>query len=332
VAEWGLTLLVVAGVLIWWRWPHEVAAGRAGGAEASVLTRMAAGAQAVHDAIAQADARHAPAWAPERPDTALQRLVEQLVDEENGDTAVVVQHLTSGAAATYNSHTVFPAASLAKVPILVEVHRRLAAGTLRESDLVTITADAITDGAGVLQARAGEQISVAELLSLSVTVSDNVAARLLLRLVGGVEAVNRTMDEMGLRHTRLYADERPNVTDAGDMARLLAWAAAQGVAVPAAAAPVAEAVGEYAPRPRTLAWLLTQPQAQAWVAAGLPAGTLVAHKSGQLPSLRHEAAVIYTPRGPVAVVGLTDHLRDQDEAEAFLGRLARDVYRYFAAR
>jgi beta-lactamase class A len=308
---------------MWWRSSHAVPAGHTTAGELGLLARMASGAQAVHDTVTQADTRRAPVWAPERPDAGLQRLVEQLVDDENGDTAVVVRHLTSGAAATYHAGDVFPAASLAKVPILAEVHRRLAAGTLRESDLVTITADAITDGAGVLQARAGEQISVSELLTLSVTVSDNVAARLLLRQVGGVEAVNKTMDELGLRHTRLYADDRPNVTDADDMARLLAWTAAQG------AAQGATSTGEYAPQPRTLAWLLTQPQAQAWVADGVPVGTLVAHKSGQLPSLRHEAAVIYTPRGPVAVVGLTDRLRDQDEAEAFLAHLAREVYRYF---
>ena len=329
MAEWGLVVLAVGAALIWWRSPHPVATD-AGRADSGLLARMSSGAQAVRDAVAQADVRRAPVWASERPDPELQRLVEQLVDGENGDTAVVVRNLVSGAAAAYHAGDVYPAASLAKVPILAEVYRRLAAGTLRESDLVTITPDAITDGAGVLQARAGEQISVGELLTLSVTVSDNVAARLLLRQVGGVEAVNKTMDELGLRHTRLYADDRPNVTDADDMARLLAWAAAQGAG--AAASPSGGTGGTgmtYAPQPRTLAWLLTQPQAQAWVADGLPAGTLVAHKSGQLPSVRHEAAVIYTARGPVAVVGLTDRLRDQDEAETFLSRLARESYRYF---
>jgi beta-lactamase class A len=56
----------------------------------------------------------------------------------------------------------------------------------------------------------------------------------------------------------------------------------------------------------------------------------VAHKSGQLPSLRHDAGIVYGPRGPYLLVVLTDDLADQDDAEAFLARLSRDVYGYFS--
>jgi beta-lactamase class A len=245
---------------------------------------------------------------------------------------VFVRHLRTGATASLRERDVFPAASLAKLPILVEAYRRLGAGTLRAGDLVAITPDSITDGAGVLQARVGEQVSVGELLQLVVTVSDNVAARLLLRLVGGETAVNRTLDELGLTDTRLYADDRPNVTTAADMGALLGWVATQGQGPLAGAATPPVAAGatlDSAPLAQTLPWLLSLPQAQAWIRRDLPRGAVVAHKSGQLPSLRHEAALVYTPRGPFVVVGLTDQLADQADAEDFLSRLANAVYRHF---
>jgi beta-lactamase class A len=258
----------------------------------------------------------------------LQTLVERLVDDENGSTAVVVRHLRTGASAAYHEHDIFRAASLAKLPILMEVYRRLTAGTLRLDDLLPITPESITDGAGVLQARAGEQIPISELLRLAVTVSDNVAARLLLRHVGGEEAVNRTMAELRLPRTRLYVDDRPNTTAAADMATLLAWSAVSGTAFGGGRERAGTVMAT--PAANTLAALLALPQAQAWLAGGVPRGVPVAHKSGQFPSLRHDAALVFASRGPYIVVGLTDELASQDDAEAFLVQLSRQVYTYFS--
>jgi beta-lactamase class A len=79
-----------------------------------------------------------------------------------------------------------------------------------------------------------------------------------------------------------------------------------------------------------LADLLSLPQAQAWVRERLPRSVVVAHKSGQLPGVRHEAAVLSAPRGPIVVVGLTSDLADQDAAESFLARLGKEVYDHLA--
>lgn len=255
-----------------------------------------------------------------RTDAALQALIEGLVDEENGETAIAVRNLRSGATAAVNDRQVFPAASLAKVPILYEVYRQLEAGKLRRDTPVTITGDAIADGSGVLQAREGDRLTVDELLDLAVEVSDNTAARVLMREVGGVDAINRAMADLGLSHTRLYSDSRPNTTTAGEMALLLAAVAARAGSPQAAATPTTN----------SLAALLVLPQAQAWLTLGVPRGVTVAHKSGQLPNLRHDAAVVYAARGPYIVVGLTDHLADQGDGEAFLAHLSRAVYEYFA--
>ncbi|MGH2367671.1 MAG: serine hydrolase, partial [Chloroflexota bacterium] len=243
--------------------------------------------------------------------------------------AIVVRHLRTGASATYHERDLYPSASIAKLPILVETFRQLDAGTLRLDERVTITADAITGGAGVLQAREGEQLPISELLRLAVGVSDNVAARLLLQRVGGIEAVNHTLAGLGLVQTRLYADDRPNTTTAAETAALLAWLATR----PAGGAHVSGAGSlPAAPLANTLPALLARPQAQAWLARGVPRGVPVAHKSGQLPSVRHDAGIVYAPRGPYVLVALTSHLADQDDAEVFLANLSRRVYEYFSSR
>jgi beta-lactamase class A len=261
-----------------------------------------------------------------RPDAALQGLVERVVDADNGSSGFVVRHLVSGATATYHDRDVFRSASLAKVPILVETFRQLAAGSMRPDETLLVTADSITDGAGVLQGRVGERISVAELLRLSVSVSDNVAARLLMQRAGGVDAVNRTMASLGLTQTRLYADDRPNTTTASEMATLMTWIATRTPLGTTRGAPARLAA---LPVQNSLAALLSMSQAQSWLTDGVPKDILVSHKSGQLPGARHDAGVVYAPGGPYVVVVLTDDLADQGDAEAFIGDVNRVVYDYF---
>src|SRR5262249_30616460 len=158
----------------------------------------------------------------------------------------------------------FRSASLAKVPILIETFRQLAAGRLRPDELLTVTADSITDGAGVLQGRGGDRLAVAERLNLPVSVHDHAAAPPLVRRRGGVDAVNRTMAAMGANQTRLYADDRPNTTSAADMAALLAWIATRAPVASGAAPGAGAALGD-APVSGTLASLMALSQAQSWI-------------------------------------------------------------------
>ncbi len=283
------------------------------------------------------DSGTAAALPAPRPDAVLQAVVERTIDPRNGTAAVFVRHLRTGASAGLREDMLFPSASLAKVPILVEVYRQLATGVLRQDETILITAGSITDGAGVLQARVGERLRVSELLRLSVSVSDNVAARLLLQRAGGVEAVNRTMVNLGLSQTRLYADDRPNTTSAAEMASLLAWMATWTPTSPTGRPASSRASGGTAalparPLPDALAALLALPQNQAWLAQGVPASVPVAHKSGQLPNVRHDAGIVYAPNNPYVVVVLTDDLAHQGDAEDTIMTLSRRVFEHFSRR
>jgi beta-lactamase class A len=325
-------VLVVAAVLGWRWWtgravppapaiPHQIAAGAPAAPPAPNAPAVATlpGGSLLENSL--------PALPGDRPDPALQAIVDGAIDQQNGTAGVLVRQLSTGASAAYHDRDVFRSASVAKVPILVETYRQLAAGTLRADEQLLITEESITDGSGVLQARAGDRLTVAELLRLSVSVSDNTAARMLLQRAGGEVAVNRTMAALGLSQTRLYADDRPNTTSAADMAALMSWIATRSS--PFDSRPPAVGGG---PGPDTLASLLALSQAQAWLADGLPRGVPVAHKSGQLPGLRNEAGVIYGPGGPYVVVVLTDDLADQGEAETLIADLGRAVYDHFSRR
>ncbi len=349
----SLALLLSLFGCRWWVARPQAGVGAGAPAPPPAVPPAPAGAPALEGASLLLAAP--PAVPPAHPDPALQAVVERAAGTGNGRAAIVVRHLVSGASASANESEVYRSASLAKVPVLVEAYRQLAAGTLRADEALPITEDSITDGAGVLQARAGERIPVSELLRLSVSVSDNTAARLLLQRVGGVEAVNRTLGALGLTHTRLYADDRPNTTTAAEMGALLSWIAtrtppgqpargpapgpsppgqpASGPATPGT--PPGASAGPTrlppAPAAQSLAALLALSQDQDWLTERLPQGVAVAHKSGQLPGLRHDAGIVYGPGGPFVVVVLTDDLANQGEAERAIAALTRRLHDHFQA-
>lgn len=76
--------------------------------------------------------------------------------------------------------------------------------------------------------------------------------------------------------------------------------------------------------------LLSRKQQAAWLPNLLPSGATVAHKSGELPGVRHDAGVVYDPGGRqfVAVVLISD-LSDYSGAAETIARVARTAYDYF---
>jgi len=205
-----------------------------------------------------------------------------------------VRNLTTGAGAGLSADRRFPAASLSKLPVMVEVFKQQRLRRFSWDDQLSVSRDQWTDGSRVLQARVGESLRIKELLRLMIVESDNIAANMLLDLVG-VTNVNQTIDAMGLHNTRvidrLKETNLPSTTPE-DMGRLLEIIATGRL--------VDAQTSEEAVR------LLERNQAQTWLADGLPWWGKLAHKWGDLPNARHDAGTIYTPRNQTAPLVLTD--------------------------
>jgi len=69
----------------------------------------------------------------------------------------------------------------------------------------------------------------------------------------------------------------------------------------------------------------------------VPAGTVVAHKTGSVDASKTDAGIIYLKSGPVAVCVLTDGNDDKrwvldNAAQVLIGKIAREVYDHFAEK
>jgi beta-lactamase class A len=234
----------------------------------------------------------------------------------HGRLALAAIDLHSGATASVDSARVYPAASLFKLPILMAVLDLEDSGQLDPNRMLEIQPDDWTDGSGVLQARVGDRLSVRELTRLMIQDSDNIAALVLLDVVGAA-GTNQVSERLGLQATRVVdhraGETGDHTTSASDMAHLL-FDLATGEAIN-------QRVSEQA------LGLLETRQSVSWLGADLPFWVQVAHKWGDLPEARHDAGIVFSPRGSFVLVVLTEEASPEEAAQV-IARASRATYDY----
>ncbi len=203
----------------------------------------------------------------------------------------------------------FVAASLYKLGILVEAENRVEARTSSYADPVTIEPEDITED-GSFEV-AGTTISLEDALEAMITVSDNGTALALWRLLGPPN-INATLARAGIEglHVAL-SDEEDNVATPRAVGTLFTLLARRQLISPAAS-------------DRMLARLERQ-RINDRLPSQLPAGVVVAHKTGNLSGVTHDAGVIYTASGPRVVVAMTREAAEED-ADRFIGTVGSVVF------
>lgn len=213
----------------------------------------------------------------------------------------------------------FQAASLYKLGVAAEAFRQKKAGTLNFKDSLTITRESLAEGDTLFAAGdIGRKITIGEAVDFMITRSSNVAAILLLNRVEA-GSVNTMFTALGMPDTRLL--ERPfrniygnakNQTTPRDMAHYFLLLL-RGKVVDAESS-------------KAIITLLLRQQIDDRLPAALPKGAPVAHKTGNLVGVVHDAGIIYTPTGPVIVVGMSQDPPSEDEATATIVQLGRVTY------
>jgi hypothetical protein len=130
--------------------------------------------------------------------------LQEIAASTRGVIGLFVLDPASGDTFAVNEHVPFPQASAIKIPVLMEVYKQAGEGKFKLSDENCITREEKAVGGGILS-HLGDgtvRMSIHDLCVLMIMVSDNTATNILIDLVG-IENVNRTLESLGLRHTRL---------------------------------------------------------------------------------------------------------------------------------
>ena len=254
--------------------------------------------------------------APDYLDAGLQNILDNALDGVPGNWAVSVKKLDTGQYAAVNGRTQTVTASLYKLFVFYAVMRQRKLGTLSLDDTVTITdADAAYDvSIGQLNWNIGDQVKISTLIDRMITVSDNTAAVALVYYIGA-DTVNDSLQRLGLTNTSINFSGGDNLTTAAEYSRLLELIATDQVL------------------DRDSCYYMIQvllgQQLNDLLPAGLPNGTPIAHKTGTLDNMLHDAGIVYGPTGPYVITLLSWNLDDYSTAQNLMPQLSRAVYHYF---
>jgi beta-lactamase class A len=151
-------------------------------------------------------ARSQPAFQQPPPSTPLARLqanVERITRSVNAKWGIYVKCLETGEEIAISPDETMDTMSVIKIPLMAEVFRQIETGKFALSDRVTLRDSDKRPGTGVIRSLdAGASLTIKDLITLMIIVSDNSATDMLFEKVGGVEPVNKLMATYGLNTIR----------------------------------------------------------------------------------------------------------------------------------
>lgn len=141
----------------------------------------------------------------QKVDKKLQNKITELIKGFNGDIGVYVYGLEKNKVASINADTVYPTASMVKIPILVGVMHKIHNGELKFHQQMTYTDSLFySEGDDMLASfKSGEKINLAKVIMLMMSTSDNAASLWLQGLAGGGAIINKYMDSLELEFTKV---------------------------------------------------------------------------------------------------------------------------------
>lgn len=134
----------------------------------------------------------------------LQKQVEELIKGFNGEVGIYVKSLKTGKVVAINADTLFPTASMIKIPILIGVMDKIDKGQLEYHENLTYKDSLLYAGVDILGSfKNNEQIELSKVIMLMLTMSDNTASLWLQSLAGGGKRINEILDSLGFKNTRV---------------------------------------------------------------------------------------------------------------------------------
>jgi beta-lactamase class A len=253
----------------------------------------------------------------------LKELVLKAIDFEKMKSAFIIKNLKTGERASYNENEIVPAASLIKIHIMIEIIRQVKAGKLSLKQRISVTETDKVPFSILTMLETGNSYSINDLLTLMIVQSDNTAANLLIE-IAGIAEINKLISDLNLKNTILrrkmmdiearYAG-RENLTTAQDSAWLMELLY-RGEALD-------QESGAY------MIDIMKKQLDTGMMRLYIPDETVVAHKSGELDHLSHEAGIVYHVNGDYIFVVLIWDAVTNNSARQSIGQISKIAYDYF---
>lgn len=225
-----------------------------------------------------------------------------------------------------NNDTPYSAASLIKVPILLEGFRQAEEGGIDLNEIVLVPIEDRVGGAGVLSTLSENMsLTVEDLLTLMIIVSDNTATNLMIDRIGA-EAINNLCNSLELKHTKLsrkmmdflsMEQGYDNLTSASDIITCLR---------------ILDQSPLYSEQSRErMLSILHQQQFDTKLPARMDRERVfIANKTGELPGVEHDCAIVRYEEKTAYIAVLIDGLGENETARNTIAEIGKFLYDYLA--
>jgi beta-lactamase class A len=267
----------------------------------------------------------------------LQERLEKLVTSHHGKVALYAKNLTTGETVFLNSALPVQTASVIKLPLMLQLFEQVQSGKLKLSAPVVLKKENQVPGSGILnQVDPGLTLSLKDVITLMMTLSDNTATNMVIDVVG-LRTTNEMLARMGLKNTYFYKKvfkraESPMPPDQKQFGL--------GKTTAEEMARVMESIYRCDLGDRDLCRQMITMMRNQQYRAMLPRYlerndtsedlSVIADKIGALDDVRNDVALVYTQRGPIVISIFTYNNEDQswtpeNKAEMLIGHLARVI-------
>lgn len=256
-----------------------------------------------------------------------QKLEKQIQDVDlhlDGVMGVAIEDLTTGDHFLLHEDEVFAQASSIKITVLANLYLQAQQGKLKLSDPYTVqSSDLVADSDIMNGLTPGvTRLTLHDLATMMVAVSDNSAANVLIDRVG-MANVNAMLDSLGLTHTRL----RRKMMDLEG-----AKAGRENISTPREMMMLLDAIyhGKVLNKESTADFFaMLSTNKDSWIPRDLPADLKVANKPGSLEAVRNDSGVVFVEGRPYVICVMASFLGNERDGEEAISKVSRAAWTMF---
>ncbi len=264
-------------------------------------------------------------------DRKLEAKIQLLIQGFQGDVGIYVCDLKNKKEVAINADTIFPTASVIKIPILVGVFDQINKGKLQLDQQYTYRENQKYGGSGLMQFfKDSTTVDLKTLVALMISYSDNVTSIWCQNLAGGGTHINQLMNDLGLNNTKVNSrtDGRDDQwrkygwgqTTPREMALLLEKIRKGDVISPQMSDQMYRFLGNIFYNERAL--------------SQIPAHIKSASKTGSLDDVRNEVVLVNAPKREYVFSIFTKNNKDKswdntNQAEELTRKLSKLLWDYY---
>jgi len=274
-----------------------------------------------------ASAQTSPPPPTEKQTVLWMKLEKSILDIDrglDGVMGVAIVDLTDGHKYLLHANDVYPQASSIKICVLAELYRQAQQGKLKLTDLYTVNAADLVEDSDIMGGLTPgvTQITLRDLATMMVAVSDNSATNVLIDRVG-MDNVNAFLKAQGLRDTRLRrkmmdlkaaAEGRENVSTPNEMLNLLQALYRDEILNQEMTADFFKVLSTHK---------------DSWIPRNLPDDLRIADKPGALEGVRNDSGVIFVDKRPYVLCVMTTYLHRERDGEEAISNISLAAWRMF---